>query len=207
MRKFIFFISVLVLLLGIPAVVKAKPPEDIGPLATIVYVDSKINALKAELITIIGNQINELRIELKDYVDKKIAGIGGGGGEDFNLPVNWNTSACANCAESIGPKIRIQTPSFDINDPKTFCNWHGVNIGADVKARAIAYLPEEPSTVLGYATGQCISTGIVFDKFVDNVPFPEQESEIPVHIWFEWMGIKKEIWVNVPVVEPGVGEE
>lgn len=142
MRRIVFLVAVLVLLLGIPAVVKAKPPDELGPLASVQYVDQAI----ADTVALIQEKL--------DILSGRVTALegGGGGGVDFVPAQGW-----------IGSIVE----GGIIIEPTTPCLWNETEIhSSSIQVRAIAHLPNNGEK---YGSGTCAS---VYFEGVEPVGLP-----------------------------------
>ncbi len=113
----------------------------------------------------------------------------GGTGVDWSFPESMTVEAY-NYGDGSG-FLRVST---SVSTPTDTCNWNGISISQDVRARAIAKYGEE---VLAYGLGNCEE--INFDEFL--IPFPALGELLSFEVYLEWMGTQLSGEVSRVVVQ------
>ena len=164
----------------------AQGPDQNPIYATIDYVDERIS----DLTGYVDQKVAELYV----YVDERIAEIGGGAGEDFELPGEEYWTGTAYTCGGVN-RLALST-EYDPDNPEKSCSWNGVQLthpvwgGAPrVDARAVAKYGEETA---GYGVGCCKDM-----TFLGLSRLPEAGEIIDVEIWLFWMGTTKQTHLEV----------
>ena len=195
-KRIVLLVGVMVLLLAIPLAVAAQgpgPPEDPGPpenavFATIDYVDQLIGAVYAyvnqqiaDLLAYVDGQIATVLDHVGQEVarlDAKIDGIGGGGGETFDVPAATDLLLRYDKWPDGAATVIVHPYP---------CRWHDIDIASQVQTRAELRIAGAEGSE--YGVGRCQDTWPHFE----NAPALNAGDEVNVDIVYWWMGISKEL--------------
>jgi len=160
--------------------------------ATIVYVD-ELREYVDQKVADLYEYIDDTVAAVYTYVDEQIAGIGGGGGEDFDLPPAEEEWWGLYEEESGAPAVLSLSP-----EPAN-CTYHGGDVGQYVLARAHASgVGSEGQEA--YGVGNC--KHLIFRPF----PVLDGYDEFDVQVSFWWMETTTEGNLHM-TCGPKVGDE